>query len=302
MRTRTIPPETYFAGSALFHYLGPAFAALLFAGVALLGVAGRRIVSAVTCSRRGAGRGGGRRRPTPRRCACSSRWGRCSPRSTAASTRRSRDCRWPRCPRSSSSRRRPGGGWSAFGAQRRRGCARRGRRDVPIDVRLRGGAPGLAWPSPTPGCSRSTSRSRTAVAGVGPGWDRWAPRGDAARRPGGDRAGGLGGRRHLPDPVALAAGVGVGVTSSVIPYVCHQLAMARLPGETYSADGLTAAGDRHRGGARRARPDAERSGSSPGYRSSSWRWRSPRAPTRTGACTALADQCAGRRSAYRSCN
>ena len=39
---------------------------------------------------------------------------------------------------------------------------------------------------------------------------------------------------HLADPVALAAGVGVGVSSSVIPYVCDQLAMARLPRATYS--------------------------------------------------------------------
>jgi inner membrane transporter RhtA len=38
----------------------------------------------------------------------------------------------------------------------------------------------------------------------------------------------------LTDPVALAAGVGVGVTSSVIPYVCDQLAMARLPRATYA--------------------------------------------------------------------
>jgi inner membrane transporter RhtA len=36
------------------------------------------------------------------------------------------------------------------------------------------------------------------------------------------------------DPVALAAGIGVGVASSVIPYVCDQLAMARLPRATYA--------------------------------------------------------------------
>jgi predicted signal transduction protein with EAL and GGDEF domain len=36
------------------------------------------------------------------------------------------------------------------------------------------------------------------------------------------------------DPVALAAGVGVGVSSSVIPYVFDQLAMARLPRSTYA--------------------------------------------------------------------
>jgi inner membrane transporter RhtA len=36
------------------------------------------------------------------------------------------------------------------------------------------------------------------------------------------------------DPVAVAAGVGVGVSSSVIPYVFDQLAMARLPRATYA--------------------------------------------------------------------
>jgi inner membrane transporter RhtA len=38
----------------------------------------------------------------------------------------------------------------------------------------------------------------------------------------------------LTDPVALLAGVGVGISSSVIPYVCDQLALSRLPRATYS--------------------------------------------------------------------
>ena len=38
----------------------------------------------------------------------------------------------------------------------------------------------------------------------------------------------------LDDPVAIAAGVGVGVTSSVIPYVCDQLAMRKLARATYA--------------------------------------------------------------------
>ena len=38
----------------------------------------------------------------------------------------------------------------------------------------------------------------------------------------------------LSDPVAVAAGVGVGISSSVVPYVCDQLAMARLPRSTYA--------------------------------------------------------------------
>ncbi|MGK5681489.1 EamA family transporter [Actinoplanes sp. URMC 104] len=36
------------------------------------------------------------------------------------------------------------------------------------------------------------------------------------------------------DPVLLAAAAGVGVCSSVIPYVCDQLAMSRLPRSTYA--------------------------------------------------------------------
>jgi len=38
----------------------------------------------------------------------------------------------------------------------------------------------------------------------------------------------------LLDPVVLAAGIGVGISSSVIPYVCDQLAMARLSRASYS--------------------------------------------------------------------
>jgi inner membrane transporter RhtA len=38
----------------------------------------------------------------------------------------------------------------------------------------------------------------------------------------------------LADPVALLAGAGVGISSSVIPYVADQLAMRRLPRATYA--------------------------------------------------------------------
>jgi inner membrane transporter RhtA len=40
--------------------------------------------------------------------------------------------------------------------------------------------------------------------------------------------------RAFADPVVIVAGFGVGVASSVIPYVCDQLAMARLTRATYS--------------------------------------------------------------------
>jgi inner membrane transporter RhtA len=39
---------------------------------------------------------------------------------------------------------------------------------------------------------------------------------------------------ELIDPIVLLAGIGVGVTSSVIPYVCDQLAMARMRRATYA--------------------------------------------------------------------
>ena len=46
---------------------------------------------------------------------------------------------------------------------------------------------------------------------------------------------GLSGAAHaFTDPIALAAGLGVGVSSSVIPYVFDQLAMVRLPRATYA--------------------------------------------------------------------
>ena len=41
-----MPPQLYFVVSALFHYLGPSFAVLLFARVEVLGVAWLRIASA----------------------------------------------------------------------------------------------------------------------------------------------------------------------------------------------------------------------------------------------------------------
>ncbi|MGH3049277.1 MAG: EamA family transporter, partial [Gaiellaceae bacterium] len=44
----------------------------------------------------------------------------------------------------------------------------------------------------------------------------------------------LGAVHAFNDPIAIAAGIGVGVSSSVIPYVFDQLAMARLARATYA--------------------------------------------------------------------
>ncbi|HYY79170.1 MAG TPA: EamA family transporter, partial [Actinomycetes bacterium] len=45
-RTRSLPPQSFFLVSAVFHYLGPAFAVLLFARLDVLGVAWLRIAAA----------------------------------------------------------------------------------------------------------------------------------------------------------------------------------------------------------------------------------------------------------------
>jgi inner membrane transporter RhtA len=46
VNTTRIPPHAYFVVSAVFHYLGPGFAVLLFVRVDALGVAWLRIASA----------------------------------------------------------------------------------------------------------------------------------------------------------------------------------------------------------------------------------------------------------------
>jgi inner membrane transporter RhtA len=46
MSSERVPPHAYFVVSAVFHYLGPAFAVLLFSRVAVLGVAWLRIAAA----------------------------------------------------------------------------------------------------------------------------------------------------------------------------------------------------------------------------------------------------------------
>ena len=82
MRHRTPPPHAYFVVSAIFHYLGPAFAVLLFAHLDVLGVAWLRIASAAADLRRsGGGRGARVRDARPgRAAACCSAGARRWPR------------------------------------------------------------------------------------------------------------------------------------------------------------------------------------------------------------------------------
>ena len=59
-------------------------------------------------------------------------------------------------------------------------------------------------------------------------------RGDARRAVVVTPIGGWAGAARVRDPVVLLAGIGVGICSSVIPYVADQLALARLARATYA--------------------------------------------------------------------
>jgi hypothetical protein len=73
------PPHVYFLVSAVFHYLGPAFAVLLFARVDVLGVAWLRIASAALSSPPGAAPGGSPRASTATAASSSPPGAPCSP-------------------------------------------------------------------------------------------------------------------------------------------------------------------------------------------------------------------------------
>jgi len=230
------PPHAYFVGSAIFHYLGPAFAVLLFVRVEPLGVAWLRIASAAVIFALW-------RKP----------W-----RSLAASPRATRNvviglafvfaamniCFYVAIDRL------PLGTVAAIEFLPVIALAALGARTVGnagalalavagvyllTDVQLAGEPVGIAFAFANAGLfaiyivvAHRLARSSgigsidglaaailVAAIVVTPvaGWSA-AP--------------------ALVDPVAVAAGIGVGVTSSVIPYVFDQLAMARLSRATYS--------------------------------------------------------------------
>ena len=236
MRSNRVPPQTYFAGSAVFHYLGPAFAVLLFARVVPLGVAWLRIVSAAIVF-------AAWRRP----------WRRLS--TADASTLRllvalaavlaaMNSCFYEAIARLplgtvSAIEFLPVIVLAAFGVRSGRNVGALALAVagvyVLIDVRLGGGALGFGFAFANAGLfalyivlAHRVSRAPGlgGIDGLAAAMLLAAP---AVTLLGGWEVG-----PHLTDPVALAAGVGVGVTSSVVPYVCDQLAMARLRRETYS--------------------------------------------------------------------
>jgi inner membrane transporter RhtA len=233
---REAPPELCFAISAVFHYLGPSFAVLLFARVEVLGVAWLRIASAAVIFAVW-------RRP----------W--------RAFSGLDRDGRWllvcwgavlavmNACFYEAISRLPLGTvaaieflpviGLAAFGARSHRNI---GALAVAVagvylltDVRLAGGpiAFAFAFANAILFALYIVLADRVAKRPKLSGIDGLA----AAMLIAAMVITPIGGWQAAPallDPVALLAGVGIGICSSVIPYVTDQLAMARLPRATYA--------------------------------------------------------------------
>ena len=230
------PPHAYFLGSAIFHYLGPAFAVLLFVRVEPLGVAWFRIVSAAVIL-------GLWRRPW-RALSGADRSTRLTVAGLAvvfATMNVSFYLAIDRLPLGTVAAIEflPVIALAAAGARTGRNALALGLAVAGVfllaHVELEGDPVGVGFALANAGLfamyivlahrlARSPSISRldglaaamllaALVVTVSAGWSA-AP--------------------AMVDPIAIAAGIGVGVSSSVIPYVFDQLAMARLSRATYS--------------------------------------------------------------------
>jgi inner membrane transporter RhtA len=235
-RPDSIPPHAYFVGSAVFHYLGPSFAVLLFARVEPLGVAWLRIATAAAVFAIW-------RRPW-RRLAGLDRSGWLLIGGLGAVFAAMNACFYvaiDRLPLAMVAAVEFLGpvGLALLGARIARNLAAVAAAAVGVylltQVRLVGEPVGVAF--------------AFANAALFTAYIVLAHR--LSRRGGLGGVDGLGaamliafvlifpvGLGHaapaVADPVALAAGVGIGLSSSVIPYVFDQLAMARLPRATYA--------------------------------------------------------------------
>ena len=232
----TLPPESFFLISAVFHYLGPAFAVLLFARVEVLGVAWLRIVSAAVIF-------GLWRRPWRRLAAI-------------APADRRLIVAWAvvlaamNCSFYLAIDRLALGTVAAIEFLPVIVLAAIGSRTVRnvgalviaaagvyllTDVVLAGEPIGVLFAFINAGLFAAyiTLGHRVAQGGAGLGIDGLAASMIIAAVVVTPLAG-LAAVPALTDPLALLAGVGVGISSSVIPYVTDQLAMARMKRATYA--------------------------------------------------------------------
>jgi inner membrane transporter RhtA len=228
----TAPPEAYFVVSAIFHYLGPAFAVLLFARVDVLGVAWLRIASAAVIFAlwrrpwrhvRGAGR-------------LLLAWG-----TVLAAMNTTFYLAIDRLPLGTVAAIEfvPVIVLAALGTRtpRNMGALALAIPGVYLltDVALEGDPLGVAFAFVNAGLFAAyiVVSHRAAQNGTIPGIDLLGMAmliAAVVATP----IGVWGAAPAFLDPLALAAGIGVGVSSSVIPYVTDQLAMARMSRSTYA--------------------------------------------------------------------
>jgi inner membrane transporter RhtA len=236
MSSERVPPHVYFVVSAVFHYLGPAFAVLLFSRVAVLGVAWLRIAAAALVFALW-------RRPW-RALAQASRDARRVMVAWGAVLAVMNCCFYlaiDRLPLATVAAIEflPVIALAAIGARTRRNALALGLA-VPgvyllTGVRIEGEALGIAFAFANAGLFALYIVLAHQVSRLGElsGVDGLAASmliAALAVTP-------LAGWAALPalgDPVALAAGMGVGISSSVIPYVSDQLAMRRLARSSYA--------------------------------------------------------------------
>ena len=231
-----VPPHAYFLVSAVFHYLGPAFAVLLFAHVAPLGVAWLRIASAAVIF-------AAWRRPW--------RYYRGLPSAAKRNVLMLGSvlalmniCFYvaiDRLPLGTVGALEFAGpiGLAALGVRSRRNVAALFLATAGVyaltTVRLAGQPLGFAFAFADCGffVLYIILGHRIAADGGAAGVERLA----FAMIVAAAVAFPIGIHQAVPafiSPPLLAAGIGVGVSSSVIPYVCDQLAMARLPRATFA--------------------------------------------------------------------
>jgi inner membrane transporter RhtA len=227
-----VPPHAYFVVSAIFHYLGPSFAVLLFARVPVLGVAWLRIASAALILSLW-------RRPW-RAFAVLHRDGRLLLLGWSAVLAVMNCCFYEAISHLplgtvAAIEFLPVIALAALGARSRRNALAVPGVYLLTDVRPAGALIGFLFAFANAGLFATyivladKVAKRPELSGI----DGLA----AAMLIAAVAVTPLGGAavvRALSDPVVLLAGVGVGVSSSVIPYVTDQLAMARLPRATYA--------------------------------------------------------------------
>ncbi|HZD26275.1 MAG TPA: EamA family transporter [Alphaproteobacteria bacterium] len=233
---RAVPPHAWFAVSAVFHYLGPSFAVLLFPAVGVLGVAWLRIASAALIFAPWTRPWRTLRRADPLTRLQLLLLGLC-----LAAMNTAFYLALDRLPMSLVAAMEFVGtiAVALWGLRSRRNLAALALAvtgvALLIDVEWAGDPPGLAWSALNGALfvGYIVLGHRIAASGAGSGVERLGAAMSVALvvvMP----IGLMQAIRAFTTPLLVLAGIGVGLCSSVIPYICDQLAMARLPRASFA--------------------------------------------------------------------